>query len=84
MQGKILKNTLLKKLSEKYGRTVSQIILRWNIQLGVVTIPKSANPQRIKENIELFDFEISTEDMQAISSLNQDQRVGFDPDNFNF
>ena len=84
MQGKILKNTLLKKLSEKYGRTVSQIILRWDIQLGVVAIPKSANPQRIKENIELFDFEISTEDMQAISSLNQDQRVGFDPDNFNF
>lgn len=84
MQGKIFKIPLLSELAGKYGRTISQIVLRWDIQNGVVTIPKSTQPTRIKENMEIFDFEISEEDMSAIRSLDKGKRVGPDPDNFNF
>ncbi len=84
MQGKIFDIPLLKDLAAKYHRTISQIVLRWDIQMGVVTIPKSTHPERIKENMEIFDFEISEEDMRAIRALDKGQRVGSDPDNFNF
>lgn len=80
MQGKIFSIPLLTEMAEKYGRTVAQIVLRWNIQLGVVTIPKSTHPERILENRRIFDFEISEEDMQAICALDKGQRVGHDPD----
>jgi diketogulonate reductase-like aldo/keto reductase len=84
MQGKIFDIPLLKELSAKYGRSISQIVLRWDIQMGVVTIPKSVNPERIKENMKIFDFEIDEKDMNAITTLDKQQRVGADPDNFNF
>ena len=84
MQGKIFDIPLLKELSVKYGRSISQIVLRWDIQLGIVTIPKSIKPERIKENMNIFDFEIDENDMNAITALNENQRVGSDPDNFNF
>lgn len=84
MQGKIFEIPLLKELAEKYNRTVAQITLRWDIQMGVVTIPKSITPVRIKENYSIFDFEISEEDIQKISSLDKNFRFGADPDNFNF
>lgn len=80
MQGKIFSIPLLVEMAEKYGRTVAQIVLRWNIQMGVVTIPKSTHPERILENKRIFDFEISEEDMQAICLLDKGQRVGHDPD----
>ncbi len=84
MQGKIFNIPLMQELAAKYHRTVSQIVLRWDIQMGVITIPKSTNAERIQENMDIFDFEISDEDMQAICSLDEDERVGADPDNFNF
>ncbi len=84
MQGKIFDIPLMKDLAAKYKRTVSQIVLRWDIQTDVVTIPKSTRPERIKENSEIFDFEIADEDMRAINSLDKGERVGSDPDNFNF
>ncbi len=84
MQGKIFDIILLKELSVKYQRSISQIVLRWDIQMGVVTIPKSTHPERIKENMGIFDFEINDEDMRAITALDKGQRVGSDPDNFNF
>ncbi|MDR2423932.1 MAG: aldo/keto reductase [Prevotellaceae bacterium] len=84
MQNRAFSIPLLQQIAEKYGRTVSQLILRWDIQMGVVTIPKSINPDRISENFKIFDFEISDEDMQLISSLDKGERVGPDPDNFNF
>ena len=84
MQGKIFDIPLLKELSEKYRRSISQIVLRWDIQMGVVTIPKSTNPERIKENMNIFDFKINENDMSAITALDKNQRVGSDPDNFNF
>ncbi len=84
MQGKIFDIPLMKELAAKYKRTVSQIVLRWDIQMGVVTIPKSTHPERIKENMGIFDFVLSDEDMKAITSLDRGERVGADPDNFNF
>ena len=68
----------------KYQKTPAQIILRWDIQNRVVAIPKSATPKRIIENSDIFDFELSPEDMQTINELNQNKRLGPDPDNFNF
>ncbi|MFD1032391.1 aldo/keto reductase [Metaplanococcus flavidus] len=84
MAGELLDQPLLKEIGEKYGKSVAQIILRWDLQNGVVTIPKSTNEQRIVENASIFDFELSIEDMDRISALNQNKRVGSDPDNFDF
>lgn len=84
MAGKILDQPLLKEIGEIYGKSVAQIILRWDLQNGVVTIPKSTNEQRLVENASIFDFELSIEDMDRISALNQNKRVGSDPDNFDF
>lgn len=83
MQGN-LDLPLLQELAQKYGKSPAQIVLRWDIQTGVITIPKSTTPSRIVENSEIFDFELSEEDMTRISALNKDQRFGADPDNFNF
>lgn len=74
----------LAKLAEKYGKTPAQIILRWDLQHGVITIPKSVRQHRIEENASIFDFELSEEDMNAIDALNENRRFGPDPDNFNF
>jgi methylglyoxal/glyoxal reductase len=71
---------LIADLAQKYGKTPAQVILRWDLQLGVVTIPKSVREARIQENADVFDFTLSEEDMQAIGSLNQDRRFGPDPD----
>jgi diketogulonate reductase-like aldo/keto reductase len=83
-QGQLLDDPTLVEIAAKYGRSVSQIILRWDIQHGVVTIPKSVHEHRIIENANIFDFELKDEDMAAIDALNKDQRVGSDPDTFLF
>ncbi|MFD4628805.1 aldo/keto reductase [Streptomyces sp. NPDC058284] len=69
-------------ISRKHGRSPAQIVLRWHVQLGNVAIPKSVTPSRIKENIDVFDFELDPEDMAAISALNEDRRTGPDPATF--
>ncbi|MGM0837860.1 MAG: aldo/keto reductase [Bacillota bacterium] len=84
MQGELLQNEVLMELAEKYDKSVAQIILRWDLQNGVVTIPKSVKEHRIKENADIFDFEITDEDMLKIHALNENKRVGPDPDNFDF
>lgn len=84
MQGKIFEILLMKELAEKYNKTISQIALRWDLQMGVVTIPKSITPERIKENMNIFDFEISKEDMDRIAQLNIGERIGPDPDHITF
>lgn len=83
MQGN-LELPLLAELSAKYGKSAAQIVLRWDLQHGVVTIPKSVTSHRIEENANVFDFELSGEDMARLDALNQDKRFGPDPDNFNF
>ena len=83
MQGH-LDQPVIADLAQKYGKTPAQIILRWDLQVGVVTIPKSVREARIQENANIFDFTLSDEDMQAIARLNQDSRFGPDPDNLLF
>ncbi|WP_145946270.1 aldo/keto reductase [Paenibacillus sp. Y412MC10] len=84
MQGELLNHPLLKELADKYGKSIAQVILRWDLQHEVVTIPKSTKEHRIVENASLFDFELSQEDMDRIDGLNENRRVGPDPDNFDF
>ncbi|MCM3111191.1 aldo/keto reductase [Lederbergia lenta] len=81
MQGKLLDNQLLIEIGDKYNKTPAQIILRWNIQNQVVTIPKSVKEHRIVENADIFDFELTTEDVNRINGLNRNRRIGADPDN---
>ncbi|MNW14210.1 putative oxidoreductase YtbE [compost metagenome] len=80
----MLHEPTIAELADKYGKSVSQIIIRWDLQNGVVTIPKSVKAHRIAENGSVFDFALSDEDMALLSSLNRDERVGPDPDNFDF
>jgi diketogulonate reductase-like aldo/keto reductase len=83
MQGN-LDLPILAQLAQKYGKSPAQIVLRWDLQNEVVTIPKSITPSRIQENAQVFDFELSAEDMAALGALNQNKRFGPDPDNFDF
>ena len=84
MRGRIGDVPLIMKLGEKYGKTPFQVVLRWDLQKGVITIPKSVQPKRIITNADLFDFEISAEDMAQIDALDQSRRFGPDPDSFSF
>ena len=79
MQGN-LDQPVLAQIAEKYGKTTAQVILRWDIQNGVIVIPKSVKEHRIRENAGIFDFELSAEDMAAIDGLNQNKRFGSNPD----
>ncbi|MFC5989045.1 aldo/keto reductase [Marinicrinis lubricantis] len=83
-QGQLLSDPVLEDIAKKHGKTVAQVILRWDLQNEVVTIPKSVTPERIKSNSEIFDFALDASDMERIAGLNKDQRVGADPDNFDF
>ncbi|MFH8407440.1 aldo/keto reductase [Streptomyces sp. NPDC018019] len=83
-QGKdLLKDATVTALAEKYGRTPAQIVLRWHLQLGNVVIPKSVTPSRIKENIDVFGFELDDADMAALAALDSGTRLGPDPDTLN-
>lgn len=84
MQGKLMDHPVLVEIAAKTEKTVAQVILRWDLQNGVVTIPKSIKEARIIQNSQVFDFELTDEDMERISALNENKRVGPDPDNFNF
>ncbi|WP_077212496.1 aldo/keto reductase [Bacillus dakarensis] len=84
MQGQLLNQSILIEMAKKHNKTVPQIILRWDLQNGVITIPKSTKEHRIMENSSVFDFNLSEADMERINSLNQNHRVGPDPDNFDF
>ncbi|GKU24191.1 aldo/keto reductase [Clostridium folliculivorans] len=75
----LFKNTVLKEIASNHEKTVAQVILRWHIQRGIIIIPKSSNPKRIKENIQLFDFELSSEEMKKISKLNTGKRYSHSP-----
>ena len=84
MQGRIVSDPAVMKLAEKHNRTPAQIVLRWDLQHDVITIPKSVRPERIIENSQIFDFELSKEDMDMLDALDEGKRVGPDPHNFNF
>jgi 2,5-diketo-D-gluconate reductase A len=78
----LLSEPTLQSLAAKYGKTPAQIVLRWHIQLGNIVIPKSVTPSRIKENIDVFDFELEPGDMDAVDALNTGERKGPNPDDF--
>ncbi|MEQ7049663.1 aldo/keto reductase [Paenibacillaceae sp. P-4] len=84
MQGQLLDQPELQEIASKHGKSVAQVILRWDLQHGVITIPKSIKEHRIVENASIFDFELTPEEMERIDGLNQHHRVGPDPDNFDF
>ncbi|SME35272.1 putative oxidoreductase YtbE [Bacillus cereus] len=84
MQGQLLDNETLQEIAEKHGKTTAQVILRWDLQNGVITIPKSTKEHRIIANADVFNFELTKEDMEKIDALNENHRVGPDPDNFDF
>ncbi|MET7685326.1 aldo/keto reductase [Streptomyces sp. NPDC005423] len=83
-QGKgLLEVPAIVAIARKHDRTPAQVVLRWHVQLGNVVIPKSVTPSRIRENIEVFDFSLDTEDLAAISALDEDRRLGSHPAHFN-
>jgi 2,5-diketo-D-gluconate reductase A len=81
-QGKALLDPVIARLAAKHGREPAQIILRWHVQQGVLVIPKSSNPDRIRSNARIFDFALDDEDMSALAQLDRGERVGPDPDTF--
>lgn len=84
MRGLIMNDATILKLAQKHNKTAAQIVLRWDLQHGVVTIPKSVTKNRIQENSQIFDFELSQEDMKRIDFLDVGKRVGSDPNNFKY
>ena len=84
MKGNITAKQPIAVLAEKYRRTPAQIALRWDLQHEVVVIPKSSRPERILENSQIFDFELSPEDMSLLDGLNEGLHLGPNPDTFNF
>ena len=82
-QGDLLNDGTIETVAAHHERTPAQTILRWHIQIGNVVIPKSATPERIRENFEIFDFELSEDDMAALARLDAGERIGPDPATFN-
>ncbi|MBM2814163.1 MAG: Aldo/keto reductase [Ignavibacteria bacterium] len=81
VRGKKFGDPKLKSFAQKYGKTPAQMLIRWTLQLGIVTLPKSVHRERIAENAEVFDFDISPEDMAEMNRLHCDYRVCWDPSN---
>jgi len=83
-KGRVANDNLLIKIGQKYNKTAVQVSLRWEIQKGIVTIPKSSKPERIAEFANIFDFELTKDEMTMVSKLNNNSRIGPNPDNFDF
>jgi len=82
--GEALEHPIIADMAQRYGKTPAQVILRWHMQSDFIVIPKSAKPERIRENIDLFDFELSESDMREIEGMDREQRIGADPDAASF
>jgi diketogulonate reductase-like aldo/keto reductase len=82
--GDLLEEPVLRQIGDTYGKTPAQVVIRWHIQNGLIVIPKSVTPERIRQNIDVFDFELSPDDMLTINGLNMNSRVGSDPTTANF
>ena len=81
-QGQVLDDPVITEIAQAQGKTPGQVVLRWHLQLGNVVIPKSVTPERIEENLDVFGFELSDEEMEQIESLDAGERTGPDPDTF--
>ncbi|MGX9134644.1 aldo/keto reductase [Rummeliibacillus sp. JY-2-4R] len=84
MNGEILNDSTLVEIAKKYQKSPAQIVLKWDLQNDVITIPKSMTPSRIRENLDIFDFILTDEELDKISSLNEDFHYGPDPEEYNF
>ncbi len=82
-KGDLLDSSLLVAIGQKYGKSPAQVMLRWHMQQGLIAIPKSVHEERIKQNIDIFDFELSEEDLSQIALLDTGERQGPDPDHMN-
>ncbi|MGI6048474.1 MAG: Glyoxal reductase [Firmicutes bacterium ADurb.Bin419] len=80
----LLEEKILKDIGEKYGKLPAQVVLRWNIERGVIAIPKSSNKERQTANLDIFDFQLTKEDVQLINSLDKNYRTGIHPDEIEF
>ncbi|MEH7444782.1 aldo/keto reductase [Bacillus sp. JJ1122] len=83
-RGRFLDEPTLKKIADNHNKSSAQVILRWHLQNQIIAIPKSVNPSRLKENADIFDFELTQTEMEMIDALNQNQRFGADPDHIDF
>jgi diketogulonate reductase-like aldo/keto reductase len=81
-QGAVLDDPAILEIAEHHAKTPAQVVIRWHVQIGNVVIPKSVTPSRIEENFDVFDFELDSEEMEAIKGLDQGRRIGPDPDTF--
>jgi 2,5-diketo-D-gluconate reductase A len=81
-RGAVAGDPTIASIARRVGKTPAQVVLRWHIERGDIVFPKSVTPARIKENIDIFDFELSGEDTEAITALNRDDRTGPNPDKF--
>ncbi len=81
-QGQVLDDQTIVELAERHEKTPGQVVIRWHLQLGNVIFPKSVTPERIEQNIDVFDFELSAAEMDAIGKLDRGERTGPDPDTF--
>ena len=82
-KGNVLDNPLLKSIATNHGKSVAQVVIRWVMQTGVLPLVKSVTPSLIKENVDVFDFELSQQEMLEIASM-KDDRIGADPDTCDF
>jgi 2,5-diketo-D-gluconate reductase A len=83
-RGAVLEEPTLVDIAKRHERTPAQVTLRWALQRGDIVFPKSVNRHRMEENFDLFGFELSQDEIDQISALNRDERIGPDPDNFNY
>ncbi len=83
-RGQALNEPTVKAIADKHGKSPAQVFIRWELQSEIVTIPKSVKPGRIQGNAEVYDFELDAEDMVQMASMDQNKRLGPDPDNFDF
>ncbi|WP_163971796.1 aldo/keto reductase [Oceanobacillus halotolerans] len=81
--GEVLQDPVIKEIAEEHGKTPAQVIIRWHIQTGTIVIPKSVTPSRIKENFDVFDFELTSDNMDRIKQLNRNERKGPEPSQMN-
>jgi diketogulonate reductase-like aldo/keto reductase len=84
MKGEVSKIPVLTEIGKKYGKSAFQVVLRWDFQQGIATIPKSVQPDRIKSNADIFDFELTDEEIRKINQMDRNHRIGPDPENFDF
>ena len=79
MNAQILEDETVQQVATEIGKTPAQVVIRWNIDHGVVVIPKSVTPSRIEENLNVFDFKLTAEQIEKLDQLNEDKRIGPNP-----